>query len=267
MPKDNAAVRGRVAVRGLAGRDQKCDACVKLLLRYPAFEMTTFFVRSGAAAAALASCMAAVPAHAQDEDAQLWTTTTASFDLSDETTFAAQFVARFSDAAEGLSELQIQADVETGAWEGVKLGAGYSYVPRYNQGRLTSREHRIRQQVSASLGELLGGRLEGRLRLEERWRDDGDDMMLRLRGRLMWTKPIGPRELAVRVGHESFVQLNDTDWGGEAGYSRMRNQLSLRRKLSADLTGELGYLNQYVFANDGPDQVAHALTFALSFDF
>jgi hypothetical protein len=229
--------------------------------------MITFFVRSGAAAAALATCMAAVPAHAQDEDSQLWTTTTASFDLDDDTTFAAQFVARFSDAAEGLSELQIQADVETGAREGAKLGAGYSYIPRYDQGRLTSREHRIRQQVSASLGTVLGGRLEGRLRLEERWRDDGDDMMLRLRGRLMWTKQIGPQDLAVRVGHESFLQLNDTDWGGEAGYSRMRNQLSLRRKLGEKMTGELGYLNQYDFSDAGSDKIAHVLTFALTFDF
>jgi hypothetical protein len=229
--------------------------------------MITFFLRSSAAAAALASCLAAAPARAQDEDAQLWTATTASFDLDDDTTFAAQLVARFGDAAGGLSELQIQADLETRAREGVRLGAGYSYVPRYDQGRLTSREHRIRQQVSARLGEVLGGRVEGRVRIEQRWRDDGDDMMLRLRGRLMWTKPIGPQELAVRLWHESFLQLNDTDWGGEARYSRMRNQLSLRRKLGEALTGEIGYLNQYSFSGGEPDEIAHALTLALAFDF
>ena len=229
--------------------------------------MISLFFRTSAAAAALAGSLAAAPAHAQDEDTQLWTTTTASFDLDDDTTFAAQFVARFSDAAEGLSELQIQADVETKAWEGVKLGAGYSYVPRYDQGQLTSREHRIRQQVSATLGEVLGGRFEGRVRLEQRWRDDGEDMMARLRGRLMWTRPIGPQELAVRLWHESFVQLNDTDWGGEARYSRMRNQVSLRRKLGQTLPGELGYLNQYNFSSSGSDELVHALTFALTFDF
>jgi hypothetical protein len=229
--------------------------------------MTMFSFRDRAAAAALACCLAAAPAHAQDEDAQLWTTTTATFDLGDDTNFAAQLVARFSDAAGGVSELQMQADVETEAQEGIKVGAGYSYVPRYDQGQLTSREHRIRQQVSARIGEVLGGRVDGRLRLEERWRDDGEDMMLRLRGRIMWTRPIGPDELALRVWHESFVQLNDTDWGGAARYSRMRNQVSLRRRLSETMTGELGYLNQYSIADGGPDELVHALTLALSFDF
>jgi hypothetical protein len=62
------------------------------------------------------------------------------------------------------------------------------------------------------------------------------------------------------------VQLNDTDWGGAARYSRMRNQLSLRRRLSEVMTGELGYLSQYSIADDGPDELVHALTFALSFD-
>jgi hypothetical protein len=229
--------------------------------------MTMFFLRGSAAAIALVAWATAAPAQAQDQDAQLWTTTTATFDLGDETSFSAQFVARFSDAAGGVSELQMQADVETEAREGVRVGGGYSYVPRYDQGRLTSREHRLRQQVSARLAEVLGGRVDGRLRLEERWRDDKDDMMLRLRGRIMWTRPIGPDELAVRVWHESFVQLNDTDWGGAARYSRMRNQVSLRRKLSEVMTGELGYLSQYSIAEAGPDELVHALTFALSFDF
>ncbi len=229
--------------------------------------MNTFLSWSRAAAAAVACCYATAPAHAQDEDAQLWTSTTANFDLGADTPFSAQVVVRLSDEAEGPSELQFQGDVETEVGEGLQVGAGYSYVPRYDRGHLTSREHRTRQQVSAQLGEVLGGRLQSRVRLEQRWRDDGEDMMLRLRGRLMWTKPIGPKELSVRLWHESFVQLNDTDWGGQARYSRARNQLSLRRKLGEVLTGELGYLNQYSISDSGPDELVHALTVALTIDF
>jgi hypothetical protein len=229
--------------------------------------MSTFFSWSRATAAALACWCAAAPAHAQDEDAQLWTATTANFDLGNDTTFSAQVVARFSDAAEGLSELQLQGDFEKEVRDGLSVGAGYSYVPRYDLGRLTSREHRTRQQVSTRLGEVLGGQVEGRVRLEQRWRDDGEDLMLRLRLRLMWTRKIGPEDLSVRLSHESFAQLNDTDWGGEARYSRMRNQVSLRRKFGEVLTGELGYLNQYSLSGSGSDELVHALTVATTFDF
>ncbi len=229
--------------------------------------MSTLFPWSRATAAVMACWCAATPAYAQDEEAQLWTATTANFDLGEDTSFSAQVVARFSDAAEGVSELQLQGDFEKEVRDGLRVGAGYSYVPRYDRGRLTSREHRTRQQVSTRLGEVLGGRVEGRIRLEQRWRDDGDDMMLRLRARLMWTRKIGPRDLSVRLWHESFAQLNDTDWGGDARYSRMRNQLSLRRKLGEAVTGELGYLNQYSLSDSGPDEVVHAITVATIFDF
>jgi len=218
------------------------------------------------AAAAALVCVAA-PAYAQDDDWQLWTTATANFDLGDETTFSPQLVMRFGDEAEGLSELQLQADVEKEVQDGLSLGGGYSYINRYDRGRVTSREHRTRQQVRMRIGEVLGGRVEGRVRLEQRWREGREDLMLRLRGRLTWTRKIGPQDLALRLGHESFVQLNDTDWGGEARYSRMRNQVSLRRKLGDALTGEAGYLNQYDFSDRGSDKIVHAATFALTYDF
>lgn len=220
-----------------------------------------------AAAAILLCAAAAGPALAQDEDAQLWTSSTAEIGLDDRTTLAAQFVARFSSDAGGVSELQYQADLERDLDGGLSLGAGYSYVPRYDRGDLVTREHRIRQQIGAELGRLLGGKVETRLRLEQRWRDDGDDVALRLRGRIMWTRPVGPDDLAVRVWHESFLHLNDTDWAGTARYARSRSQVSLRRKFGDAITGELGYLNQYSIADSGSDQLVHAMTLAVTFDF
>ncbi len=213
---------------------------------------------------AFAALLCAVPAQATDHDGQLWTTATAEFELADGVDFSGQFVARFSDAADGVSELQYQADVSWEARPGLTLDVGYSYVPRYSGGDLTTREHRVRQQASLRLGEVLGGRVEGRVRLEQRWRDDGDDTMLRLRTRLAWTRPIGPNDLAVRVWHETFMHLNDTDWGGEARWARARNQLSLRRKFGSSITGEVGYLNQYDVARGREDQIAHALTLSLT---
>jgi hypothetical protein len=218
------------------------------------------------AAALLNAALAAAPAHAQQTDEQVWTTATANFSLGGGAKLGIHTVARFGDAAEGLSEVQLGSDVELGAG-GFDLGAGYSYITRYSQGALTTREHRLRQQVSAGLGDLAGGQLAGRLRLEQRWRDDGEDIMLRLRPRLTWTRPIGPDGLALRLLHESFVHLNRTDWGGEARYDRMRNQIALRRRFGTGVTGELGYLNQYSFSGARRDEMVHALTAAFTFDF
>jgi hypothetical protein len=202
------------------------------------------------------------PALAQDDDTQLWTQTSATLTIG-EYDVGAHFIARAGDAAEGIYQLQFGADVERDLG-GVTAGIGYSYVPSYDRGRLTTREHRIRQQVSMTLGRVAGGEVAGRLRLEQRWRDDGDDIKLRLRPRITWTRPIGDHGLAVRLLHESFFNLNDTDWAGEARYDRMRNQLALRRNLAEGLTAEIGYLNQYIFQGERPDEVDHALTFALS---
>lgn len=209
----------------------------------------------------------ATPALAQDEDAQLWTSTSADFELEDGVTLATEFVARFSDRANGVSELQFAGDIEVEIGDGLTLAGGYSYVPRYSQSDLLTREHRTRQTVSAGLGTVLGGRLEGRLRLAQRWRSDGDDVMLRLRGRLNWTRPIGPDGLAVRLQHESFAHLNETDWGGDARFDRVRNAAMLRRKLGRSVTGEIGYLNQLSFVAGGPDQMIHAATLGLTFAF
>jgi hypothetical protein len=212
---------------------------------------------------ALIAACAAAPAAGQDQDAQLWTQATATLSAG-ELDLSGHIIARGSDAADGVYQLQFGADVERDMGGGIVAGIGYSYVPSLEDGRVTTREHRIRQQVSVPIAQVAGGELAGRLRLEQRWRDDGEDVKFRLRPRVSWTRPIGSGGLAVRLLHESFLNLNDTDWGGESRYDRMRNQVALRRRLAGGVTGEIGYLNQYVFGREGPDAVDQALTFAIS---
>lgn len=204
------------------------------------------------------------PASAQEMDEQLWTTTTVETDVGKGFTGSGHLVVRFAEDAGGVSQVQAGADVEYALSDKVRIGTGYSYIPSYDDGDLTSREHRTRQQVSVKLGRALGGDVATRLRLEQRWRDDGDDVALRLRPRLTWTRGIAPDGLALRLLHESFLNLNDSDWGGDARYDRMRNQVSLTRRLGSSLSGEVGYLNQYRFRHAAPDAMDHALTLALT---
>jgi hypothetical protein len=212
---------------------------------------------------ALLGIALATPAAGQEQDGQLWTQMTATTGVG-EFDLGAHFIARAGDAADGIYQLQFGVDGERAVGGGIKAGVGYSYVPSYEDGELATREHRIRQQLSVPLGRVGGGEVAGRLRLEQRWRDDGDDVQFRLRPRVTWTHPIGPQGLAVRLLHESFINLNDTDWGAEARYDRMRNQVALRRDLAAGLTGEVGYLNQYGFGGEQADKMDHALTLAIT---
>ncbi len=215
----------------------------------------------------LASIAWAAPALAAEHDPQLWTASTAEFDLGGDVGAAAQFVARFGDDANGPSELQYQADLSWEAQPGLVLDAGYSHVVRYQDGDVTTREHRVRQQVAVGLGEALGGKIEARARLEQRWRDDSDDTLHRLRTRLAWSRPIGPDGLSLRLWSEGFFHLNDTDWGREARFARVRSQVSLRRKFGDALTGEVGYLHQYDRARGREDAFVHALSLAFSYGF
>jgi hypothetical protein len=211
--------------------------------------------------------LTAVPAAAADPDAQVWTQTTLEAGVGDGFTIGAHMIARFSEEQGSLAQAQYGVDADRRVAGGLRLGVGYSYVPSYEDGRLATREHRMRQQALIDLGEVGGGELAMRMRLEQRWRDDGDDIKLRFRPRVTWTRPIGPEGLAVRLMHESFYNVNDTDWGGESRYDRMRNQVALRRDFGPVVTGEFGYLNQYRFGRGEPDGVDHALTLSLTFGF
>src|SRR3546814_8651684 len=73
---------------------------------------------------------------------------------------------------------------------------------------------------------------------------------------------------ALVLSHESFIQVNDTDWGQASGYARMRNAIGVKTPLSKVVSVELGYLNQYDFGLHGAhDKMAHAATVALSLGF
>src|SRR3546814_18059305 len=106
-------------------------------------------------------------------------------------------------------------------------------------------EERPRQQNRFPLGGFAGGKLSGRVRLEERLRRDGDDIGLRLRPQIKYTLPLGTgSKTALVLSHESFLQVNDTDWGQASGYARIRNAIGVKTPLGKVGAVELGNPNQ-----------------------
>lgn len=217
---------------------------------------------------AVAAALIAAPAAAADHDSQFWATATASAPLGGKFSASVETVLRFGDDADGLYEGEYGINLAYDISKQTAVSVGYLRVPAYSRAGVTSRENRFRQQIGFDIGEIAGGKLTGRVRLEERLRDTGDDLGLRLRPYLKWSLPLAEDGPALVLSHESFVTLNDTDWGQRDGYERMRNFIGFNVPIVTGLKGEFGYLNQYGFGRDDDedsiDDVA-SVSFAYSF--
>ncbi len=225
-------------------------------------------LRAITASGVLAIAMVATPVWAQDSDAQLWSTTAVSVPLGKPVSLDGELVLRFGDAADGLYESEAGGFVTFAVSDSVKIGFGYTRVTNYAGGQVTRSEDRPRQQIEASLGTLLGGKLSARLRIEERIRSNGSDTGFRLRPRLKWKLPVGRTgSTALVLSHESFVELNDADWGQDAGYRRMRNFVGFDLALAGPVRAELGYLNQYGFRHARRDTIDHVLSISVAAKF
>jgi Protein of unknown function (DUF2490) len=219
--------------------------------------------------AALLLCTAA-PALAQTEtDSQLWLTATASTEITGDIDMTLETVLRFGNEDDGLYEGEYGGDFGFSVGDGVKLSGGYLRVVQYSRAGVTALEDRARQAISFGVGEIAGGKLSARLRMEERWRNTGSDTGLRLRPRLSWVRPFVPEgKTALVISHESFIELNDADWGQSAGYDRMRNFIGVATPLTDGVKIEGGYMNQWGLKRDGdPASVDHALSLSLAYSF
>lgn len=195
----------------------------------------------------------AAPAMAQDADSELWLTGSAKVGLAQSTSLELESVNRFSDDAGGLYEIELAAGLAQQIGDGLSLGGGYVRVVNYSRGTVTRTEDRWRVQLGVS-GNAGPVKLSGRMRLEHRSRSNGNDTGFRLRPQVKATLPIDPA-FSLVASHESFLPLNDTDWGQRDGYERMRNMIGLSWKAGGGVSVEAGYLNQYGFGRNGARDV------------
>lgn len=206
-----------------------------------------------------------VPAFAQEHDSELWLTGQGQIALDKKTRIETEITSRMSDDSGGLYEIEIAGGAARTVGNGFSIGGAYVRTINYSRGSVTRTEDRFRVQAgwSGALGKV---KLSTRARLEHRSRSDGDEIGYRLRPQVKASLPVGG-PYSLFASHESFIPLDDTDWGQRAGYERMRNAVGLAWKASDALSIEVGYLNQYNFGrNRDPDVVDHAaaVTIALS---
>lgn len=214
-------------------------------------------------ACALLFAAATPAAHAQVEDEQLWIKLSAETALSDGVDLELETNQRLGNSEGGIFESQYVAKIGVDIGGGFKLTGGLNRVVAVEDGRVDNTEWRPRQELGFPDLALGKGALSGRIRLEQRFRSDGDDVGHRVRPEISYTLPLNDK-VDLELGHESYFNLNTTDFGQRAGHERMRNFVEIGFPLTGKVDAAVGYLNQYRFNRTAPDRMEHALTLGLA---
>lgn len=213
--------------------------------------------------AVLAAVPAAAPAVARSDE-QLWANAALTVKLDDRWRLSQELTTRFSDARNGLYEVESNTLVGYRLSKVVTVWAGYTHDPQYAGGDFTVMEHRAREQVTFDGFARIGpGKLNGRLRLEQRWREHVAGTGWRLRPYLKYSLPVAGKT-AVNFSTEPFINLNTAPFQARTGLDRVRNLVTVSTPLTKTLTGEVGYMNQHGFVKDGPDTSDNIAYFGLA---
>ncbi len=211
---------------------------------------------------ALGLAMAA-PARAASDD-QLWTNLNTTVKLGDRWRVQEELTGRFSDKRNGLYEVESNTLLGYRLNKVVTLWAGYTHDPQYAGGDFTVMEHRAREQVTFDGFARLGkGKFNGRVRLEQRWREHVAGTGWRVRPYLKYSLPIAGKT-ALNLSSEPFFNFGTTPFQRKSGLDRVRNLVTISTPLTRVLTGELGYMNQHGFVTGGPDTSDNVAYFGLA---
>ena len=145
--------------------------------------------------------------------------------------------------------------------ERITAFAGYAWVPTDPPRRDDFDEHRTWQQLTWNIP-VLGGTVQSRTRLEQRFVATDGDTGWRLREFVKTTVPlVADKSWFVSLWDEMFWDLNDTDWGQRTGFRQNRAFAGLGTFLDEGrrLSLEIGYLNQWI-DRPGEDRMNHILS-------
>ncbi|MBS3927245.1 MAG: DUF2490 domain-containing protein [Sphingomonadales bacterium] len=210
-------------------------------------------------------CGASSPAVASD-DAAYWQNLNLSVKVSDEVRISSETSFRSSDAR-GFYQLQQVLMVGYKVSKNVTVSAGYVHAPNYSHGDFTSMERRFRQQLNMdNLAKIGPFSLSGRVRLEQRFRDDRSGTGWRVRPQIKAVAPLFGK-VKINLASEPYFNLNTTSFQTVDGLDRIRNSATFTAPLGKKLGIEIGYMNQNAFVSNGPDRVDHVIMTGLSASF
>ena len=188
---------------------------------------------------------------ARAQDTQFWTALFSNGPISEDSRLLIWFDghARYSDDVSRLGVSIIRPGVGYKVNDRISLWAGYAWVVSRADGRDNITDNRFWQQATFKVASGDWGTLTGRTRLEQRFLSSGDETGWRLRQFFRYTKPLSPR-LTATAWNETFIALNDTDFGARAGYDQNRTFAGLRWRTNDYFSLEGGYLFNDIRAGD-----------------
>ena len=147
------------------------------------------------------------------------------------------------------------------------VGLGFDHVVNHPAGKEASDENRLWQQIAYKFDSIYGVNLSSRTRIEQRWREGGEDTAFRFRQMIKANIPldINPK-LSIVAYDELFINLNKTDWNVNRGNDQNRAFLGASWAFTPSTSIESGYLNQYVNTRN-TDRVNHVLATTLRLSF
>ena len=192
---------------------------------------------------ALSALLLAAPATAQD--VQSWNSVIAQGPIDGKLLLWAEAQGRLdqgvSRVSVGIGRLGLGVRLK----HDVDLMVGYHFQHNELGGGRTRDEHRAWQQVQAPLIRQANGlTLITRWRLEQRMIEGADVTGWRLRMQWRLVQPLHGRGTAgPLLQSETFVSLNDTDWGAQAGLDSQRTLVGWLQPLSPRLNLEADYMH------------------------
>ncbi len=144
---------------------------------------------------------------------------------------------------------------------------GYDTVVSHPDGQSAQRENRLWEQLQYQFDAVADLTFTSRTRLEQRRREDSEEIGHRWRQMVRMTAPVSghPQWLWV-ASNELFIQLNQTEWGARRGIDQNRFFIGAQWRFSDVSNVESGYLHQYVNTRT-VDRENHVWMTTLRFNF
>lgn len=166
--------------------------------------------------------------------------------------------ARYFDLGSGINQYLLRPGIGYEVNDNLTAWAGYARLRARGRSGNVVNEDRFWQQLTWTAGRWNGGKITMRARLEQRSVSAADDLGLVLRFNVKYARPIGDAgKASLILAVEPFVDLRDTDWGGESGLGQNRTVIGIGWHASERLNLETGYMNQFIWSDSGEDRSNH----------
>jgi len=220
--------------------------------------------------AAIAASLVAAPANATEDDFGAWAILTTGGPVSsdEKVVVAADLQFRFTEDAGQLGQILARTSVGYKVADDLTLSLGYAYIRTNPSGPGLTEENRIFQQAGFNIVKNDSVTVKGRSRFEQRFIEGpSSDVGLRFRQQVSIAVPLGQGKTKLVGYTEPFININNTDFGANAGFDRWRNFVGVNFPITEKIAIEPGYLNQYVFRDGREDLSEHIVAVGLKTKF